>query len=215
MPRFIALFEDKDDLKATRTTFSYDSTKVLDFKREIDIVTGTMDSGEIWREMKSYKAKSKTNLVLSSSISPWAWGKRAKRANDESNDQGTKGSTPHRQYILDRVANETFARMDKNEREAKGELADKFNVEVEDIYWHFHDFKTQNTQSPQVANIVKSFDKEATGAPSFYKDHVTAHRASTFVMGTVDLFLTNSQSALADAVKEELKQKAGEVLDGE
>ena len=211
VPRVISIFADKDDLVDAKRDFEYDKDKVTDYGREIDIITGSMGDDEIWREMKSYKAKSKTNRVLSTGIAAWTWNKGKK--SEDANDQSTKGNTPHRQYILDRIGNETFARMKKTEQVAKGEDAGEFNVNVENIYWHFHDFETKTTRSPELTNIKNAFNKEAVNKPDFYTDHVSTHSANTFVMGTIDLFLTNSRSNLADAVRAEVADKIAEVAE--
>jgi hypothetical protein len=211
VPRVISIFADKDDLVDAKRDFEYDEDKVTDYGREIDIITGSIGDDEIWREMKSYKAKSKTNRVLSTGIAAWSWNKGKK--SEDANDQNTKGNTPHRQYILDRIGNETFARMKKSEQVAKGEDAEEFNVSIENIYWHFHDFETKTTRSPELTNIKNAFNKEAVNKPDFYTDHVSTHSANTFVMGTIDLFLTNSRSNLADAVRAEVADKIANVVE--
>ncbi|GAC18897.1 hypothetical protein [Paraglaciecola arctica] len=97
--------------------------------------------------------------------------------------------------------------MKKKEQSAKGAVDNNFNVVVKDIYWHFHDFKTKSSKSPDIGKIKTSFNKEASNKPDFYKQHVTSYSGSTFIMGSIDLFLTNSKSALKDAVKAEVEDR--------
>ena len=103
--------------------------------------------------------------------------------------------------------------MDRKEREAKGVGANEFNVGLGNIYWHFHDFETKSSISPNLTNIKNAFNKEAKGKPEFYKDHVSTYDANIFVMGNIDLFLTNSKSNLADAVQAEVAERISDVIE--
>jgi len=214
VPRRISIFKNENDLESATRELEYVSSQVTDYGREIDIITGALGEDEIWREMKSYQAVSTQNRKLRSSISAWTWDKGAQ--SEDENDQDIKGNTPHRQFILDRIADKTFARMAKKERIAKGVKANEFNIsldETDGIYWHFHDFQTKSSISPTISNISAAFKKEANGKPSFYTDHVTPYKANIFVMGNIDLFLTESKSNLAAAVREEVNDRIVNIVE--
>ena len=206
VPRLISIFEKKDDLKEARDTREFVKRKSLEFVREVDIMTGGIGSDEIWNEVKSYKSSGKEKTGRSISISAWTWGQKSKEK-DEDNDQKATGSIPHRQYILDRVADKTFARMLEEERDEKDIDDDVFSVTVKDIYWHFHKFETNTSQNPGLNNIQSAFNKLPNKKPEFYTDHVSKYTSDTFIMGSADLFLTHSKSSLKDAVEKELKEK--------
>jgi len=196
VPRQVSIFAKESDLDKALLIPKYINGQVTSYTREIDIITGTLGSDEIWREMKSYKADNTKNRGMSGGITPWKW-----------DDGSKKGRTVHRQYILDRIASATFARRGPIERLAKKNNGLTFDIMLQDIYWHFHDFETKSSISPKVAKIEKAFDKDATGGPLFYNQHVSIHKPSTFIMGTIDLFLTNSKSNLADAVRAEVNDR--------
>jgi hypothetical protein len=212
VPRMISLFKKKEDLVSAIANKKYQTTQeFLSFERNIDIMTGTIETAEIWREMKSYKS-SGTGKTGNISISPWTWGQRSK-PKSESNDQNITGNTAHRQYILDRVADKTFARMGDGERVNKSIDETAFNVKAKEIYWHFHDFETKSTKSPNISKIKKAFDKLPINEPKFFSQHASKYDSDVFIMGTIDLFLTNSKSILADAVRAEVADKIANVAE--
>lgn len=214
VPREISIFAEPDDLRIANDSNTYSPGVAVEFGRSIDIITGALGGGEIWREMKSYKARSKTDRGLSGGITAWKWGSGKKE--DDANDQEVKGNTPHRQYILDRVAQKTFARMRKSERDAKGVNTSAVNIRLNNLFWHFHEFETKSSISPDITKVANAFNKEPAAKPSpaaFYNQHIASHKSETFVMGSIDLFLTETRSNLADAVRAEVEERVRDVVE--
>lgn len=206
VPREVSIFVKGEDLGELKSASAYDPNIVKDFNRNIDIVTGSLRTGEIWREMKSYKSNGKTGTGLSGGIKPWRWATRASDK-EETNDQKLDGRTrtPHRQYTLDRIASGTSG------LGARSKRARTYDITVKEMYWHFHKFQLKSSRSPKVESLQNGFNKEPVNKPKFYGDRefYAAYDKDVFVLGSIDLLLTNIKSDLEAVVRAEVAEKLG------
>ncbi|ABD81305.1 tryptophan synthase alpha chain [Saccharophagus degradans] len=219
--RKVLIFELEEDLReiksmarADRVYSNLNAFRI--FTREIDILTGTRDSNEIWREMKSYKGigTSKTGnspVKYNGSVTPWKWNQGKGDVDSETGDGKKKNGTVHRQLTLDRVAKGTFAAMGKKELTSKNLNLYGVTINVQEVFWHFHDFKTKTTENPALSEIIDQFTKPPVGVSTFYTKRQNPYLAKidsdTFILGNLDLFITSSKTELEEAIKAEIKDK--------
>lgn len=103
--------------------------------------------------------------------------------------------------------------MGRSELIEKSLNANLVSINVRNVFWRFHKFKTKSSSNPALASIKKQFKEEPVGVPDFYRDVTSAYIAKlnndTFVLGSIDLFITNSKAELKEAILEKVQGKLG------
>lgn len=160
--RDIPVIGDKKEVALLKVGESVDWGSAHLYRRRVDIVTGAeFYKDESWWELKSWKAKSKSNRVPAMSIRPWTFLENRKQdgvevvAQYEDGDADAKGEA-HKQFSLDRIAKKLGAYPSGVEAKANGNDIEEGDPpiikSIDGVAWNFHNFtagKSRNIVSPQ------------------------------------------------------------------
>jgi hypothetical protein len=183
------------------------------FPRVVDIVLEGENNGESWWELKSWKAKSKTNRKPAQGAKTWTFlkGREDKNGNIilEFSDGGVeKEGESHKQFCLDRIAEKNGARYSKKEAAARGEGPQNSPklaplVKVSKFNWQFHKFSVGKNISPTKNKLEEVFVKDPYGDGKAFKaqrvsDGASSNRINLGATQQLLEMLKQSGFALAD-----------------
>jgi hypothetical protein len=204
------------NVPAFRTTVSAKREKWQDtenFPRVVDIVLEGENNGESWWELKSWKAKSKTNRKPAQGAKTWTFlkGREDKNGNvivEFTDGDAEKGGESHKQCCLDRIAEKNGARYSNIEAKSKGvaraNASDRVPlIAVSRFNWQFHKFSVGNKISPTKNNLEEMFVKDPYGDSKAFKaqrvsDGTSSKRINLGATQQLLEILKQSGFALAD-----------------
>ena len=149
------------------------------FTRKVDIVLEGANNEESWWELKSWKAKSKTNRAPAQSTKTWTFlqGRDDQNGNvivQLADDDAENSGEGHKQFCLDRIAEKNGARYSKKEAAARGvEQSNLPNrvplIHVSNFNWQFHKFSVGTKISPTGSKLEEMFVKNPRGDVNTFK----------------------------------------------
>ena len=207
VPREVAIYKRDKDLEQNRPMANRSTRHVT----EVDIVTGTRETGEEWWELKSKQAGPPDSMNYPKDDAVvWKFGTGGNAANP------IKGSPIHKQLSLYRIALKKNAIIGEDERDEKGiDLPSTPNIIVSDINLNFHKFKSKIkknsrkfTRNPSHQKINAFFKKEPSGNQRLIKAHInTSVKGSQYTsIGGIGALLDALESTLIEAVREDMDE---------
>jgi hypothetical protein len=149
------------------------------FTRKVDIVLEGANNEESWWELKSWKAKSKTNRAPEQTTKIWTFlqGREDTKGNvivHLADGDAEKSGEGHRQFCLDRIAEKNGARYSKKEAGARGVPRENESdraplITVSNFNWQFHKFSVGTKISPTGSKLEEMFVKNPRGDVKTFK----------------------------------------------